>query len=273
LRTQIGFTGLVVTDDVQMGAFSGLTDAERAVRPLVAGADVVLTPRSATAALAAIRAAVDAGTLSVEAVREKAARVLAAKARAGLHHSAGPDDALWRRLTASGRPHPLADAVAAQAITQVYAAPGMLPLQGRIALVQIANVRATGTLGRALDVFRDVLRPDMERRFDGTPLPSQIAALNALEADVVVVALHQRLVSGRGTAGLRDGQERLVAALRGQGRRLVFVSFGSPYTLSELSGADAALALYDSTLPSVRAAAAVLRGQAEATGRLPVTLR
>lgn len=155
----------------------------------------------------------------------------------------------------------------------VYETPGVLPLQGRVALVQLANVRATGALGVALDAFRDALGPDVERRFDATPLPSQIAALRALNADVVVVALHQRLVSGRGSIGLRDGQDDLVAALRQAGRRLVFVSFGSPYTLTELRGGDAALAFYDSTLPSVRAAAAVLRGQASARGRLPVTLR
>jgi beta-N-acetylhexosaminidase len=273
LRRRLGFTGLVVTDDVQMGALAGLSEAERAVRPLVAGADVVLTPRSAPAALAAIRAAVEAGTLSAQDVRDRAARVLAAKARAGLHRAAGPDDVLWRRLTAPGRPHALADTVALRAATRVYETPGVLPLRGRVALVQIANVRAVGTLGRALDAFRDALRPSVERRFDGTPLPSQIAALEALDADVVVVALHQRLVSGRGTAGLREGQAQLVAALRGSGRRLVFVSFGSPYTLSDLNGGDAAFAFYDSTLPSVRAASEVLFGRAEAAGRLPVTLR
>ncbi|HYE59387.1 MAG TPA: hypothetical protein VD948_12820, partial [Rhodothermales bacterium] len=230
-------------------------------------------PRSATAAMAAIRAAVEAGTLSPLDVRTRVARVLAAKARAGLHRHAEPDDALWRRLTAPGRPHPLADTVAARAATRVYQAPGVLPLRGRVVLVQIANVRAVGTLGRALDTFRDALQPAVERRFDTTPLPSQVAALGALEADVVVVALHQRLVSGRGTAGLRQGQVQLVAALRGGGRRLVFVSFGSPYTLSDLDGGDAAFAFYDSTLPSVRAAAEVLLGRALATGRLPVTLR
>ncbi len=33
LRADLGFEGIVVTDDVQMGALSGLSEAERAVRP------------------------------------------------------------------------------------------------------------------------------------------------------------------------------------------------------------------------------------------------
>ncbi len=271
LRERLGFTGLVVTDDLEMNALDDLGRDGRIVRPLLAGADIALTLGSGARAIAAVRDAVASGQMSGADLDARVRRVLAAKARVGLHVDAAPDEARWRAHAFSGA-HAFADTVARRSVTRLSARDGVLPLAGRVALVQIANVRASGSLGRALDAFRRELGPAVERRYDTVPTDAQVAALvtAASQADVVVVTLYQRLVSGRGFAGLRSGQERLVDALHRLGKPVVLVTMGNPYATADFPDADAVLVLYDTTLPSVRAAVAALRG-GDAPGRLPVT--
>ncbi len=82
LRRQLGFDGLVVTDALVMEAIAGRYGAgEAAVLALEAGADLVLMPADAEAAIAAIVAAVQSGRLSearLEASLERRRRALAA---------------------------------------------------------------------------------------------------------------------------------------------------------------------------------------------------
>jgi len=86
LREEMGYRGLVVTDDLEMGALSG--DAgEIAVRALAAGCDLLLwchSSEKARAALQAIERAVDEGTLGETRVQDALARVDWAKRRFGL---------------------------------------------------------------------------------------------------------------------------------------------------------------------------------------------
>lgn len=272
LRRDLGFEGLVVTDDLEMNALDDLGRDGRIVRPLLAGADVALTLGSAARALAAVRAAVADGTLSEADLDARVRRVLAAKARVGLHVDAAPDATRWRSRATAG-PHSLADSVARRSVTRLLDRAGTLPVTGRVGLVQIANVRASGTLARALDAFRRDLDPTFERRYDGVPTDAQIASLVTtanVNADVIVLVLYQRLVSGRGFAGLRAGQERLVDAIHRAGKPVVLVTMGNPYAVADVPDADAVLVLYDTTLPSVRAAVGTLR-VGVAPGRLPVT--
>lgn len=75
LRGQLGFDGLVVTDALVMEAISQRYGAgEAAVLALEAGADLVLMPADARAALAAIAAAVASGRLRHEQLAISAQR-------------------------------------------------------------------------------------------------------------------------------------------------------------------------------------------------------
>lgn len=81
LRQELGFDGLVVTDALVMEAIAGRYGAgEAAVLALEAGADLVLMPADADAAITAIVAAVQSGRLSearLEASLERRRRALA----------------------------------------------------------------------------------------------------------------------------------------------------------------------------------------------------
>jgi beta-glucosidase len=83
LRRDLGFDGLIVTDALVMEAIAGRWGAgEAAVLALAAGADLVLMPADATAALDAIVAAVAAGRLSEKRLEESLERRRRALAQA-----------------------------------------------------------------------------------------------------------------------------------------------------------------------------------------------
>jgi beta-N-acetylhexosaminidase len=87
LREQMNFRGLVVTDDLEMGALQSYATADIAVRSIAAGCDMLLYSHSAEKARAArdaIAAAVESGVLPVARVQDSIERVQWAKQRFGV---------------------------------------------------------------------------------------------------------------------------------------------------------------------------------------------
>ena len=87
LREEMGFRGLIFTDDMEMGALDQAQSGENAVRALRAGCDNVLICHSADKAReakSAIETALGNGTLAVERVQDALGRVEWAKRRFGI---------------------------------------------------------------------------------------------------------------------------------------------------------------------------------------------
>lgn len=80
LRKKLGYTGLVVTDAMNMGAITEeYTSAEAAVKALQAGVDVVLMPENYQQAYQGVLDAVADGTLTEERINESVTRILTVK--------------------------------------------------------------------------------------------------------------------------------------------------------------------------------------------------
>ncbi len=76
LRNELGFTGVTITDGLDMGALEG-TSGEIAVRAVNAGADILLTPADARGARDGLLGALESGELDRERLEEAAGRVIA----------------------------------------------------------------------------------------------------------------------------------------------------------------------------------------------------
>jgi len=85
LRFELGFTGLVITDALNMeAARGGGSELEIALQSIRAGADVLLKPRDPTELHRGLVDAVDSGMISRERVEQSVRRILALKIEAGL---------------------------------------------------------------------------------------------------------------------------------------------------------------------------------------------
>lgn len=276
LRQDMGFNGIVITDDVRMGALQNdYTLEERMVRPLTAGANVILTPGNISRAVGIVRRAVESGRLSAEALDMSVRRILWAKAEAGLHRNPLASQERLDELTAKPLGSYIAQAIADRSITLLKSTTA-LPLRPdsqRVATVHLTNYRGAPSIEAAMDLFDETLGV-ASARFDEEPSARQIERVlqQANDADVIVLAVYLRLVAGRGEAGLFAQQTRLANRLLALEKPVVLLTFGNPYAASAFREADGIVVAYDQSLQTVYSALRVLLGEQPALGRLPITV-
>lgn len=86
LRTQMGFTGIIITDGMDMKGLVDFSDIGKVeADALLAGNDILLLPVDARIAIENIRKAIDEGYLTQELIDEKCLKTLNWKYKAGLH--------------------------------------------------------------------------------------------------------------------------------------------------------------------------------------------
>jgi beta-N-acetylhexosaminidase len=164
LRGELGFEGVVYTDALRMGAITEAYGAgEAAVLAFEAGADALLIPDDVPGAIEAVVQAVRSGRIAEARVDASVRRLLAEKARVGLHRARRVDfDAVPRRGVQAHRE--LADTVAARSMTLVRDHDGLLPPDPR-ALERVLSVTwalpANLMAGREFDA---TLGPPSSRR-------------------------------------------------------------------------------------------------------------
>ncbi|MDO5627208.1 MAG: glycoside hydrolase family 3 N-terminal domain-containing protein [Mobilicoccus sp.] len=232
LRRELGFSGLVVTDALNMGAVTqGTAPGEATVRAIEAGADVALMPADPAAAVRALERAVTSGRISRARLEESAARMVATLRVAERGRTVAP--------TAPGAHQKVARAAADASITQIGGRCGE----------RLVGSAVTVTGGTDAD------RAQFTRA-------AKAAGLRIGGQGATRVAL----LGGRGyQAG--GGQASGTRTASGD----VLVALDVPYGLAEGS-AKARLAVYGRTPATFDALAAVLTGRQAAKGALPVTV-
>lgn len=289
LRSRVGFDGVVITDCLEMRAISaGVGIAEGAVRALQAGADIVLISHRydrQMAGLTAIREAVEQGVLSATVVQTAAERVLRLKERLpGWDGQPMSDSARTVINVAHQR---LADDLYEQSITIIRDEAGLLPLRLRDSARLLVVLPPESSISQAADHgfipahFIEALQRRLHDVPGGTgaglmafnlperPAAEDLALLQqrAHEADVILVpTCNAHLPRNRAAA------QAVIRALLQTGRPLIGVAVCDPYDAAALPEITTWLATYDFTPPALNAAARVLVGEAQAHGKLPVTL-
>ena len=280
LRHQLGFTGLVVTDAMEMGGIDRhWWSGQAAVKALAAGADMVLLPPFPVAVRAAIVRGVENGELPVERLEAAVRRVLEAKARLGLYLEGGPSPLhqLAERF-APATDAVLARGVAERAVTLLRDRRNVLPLDAR----QFQRVLVVGVSDTNTPVPTDVLVSALRRHIgsvashsiDGRTSGDEAAALlaEAARANVVIMPLRVNVRSYQERIDLPDKQERYARLLAQLDVPVIVVALGSPYIVSAVPEAGAAVVAYGSSDPLQEALAAALVGEIPWRGTLPVTV-
>ncbi len=275
LREEMGFTGLAITDALDMQAITrGQPPGDAAVRALLAGADVLLMPPDPIATHGAVVAAVKSGRVPMARLDEAVRRILGAKERLGLlaGRRGGRDD--WKSLIEAKAHRDVAREIARRGITLVRDDAELLPLTAS------RSAHVVNVVAKESDLGRRALR---QRLMEGhlkvsghavTPTdPSaswDSAAISGANADVTIVAVHLHYfdvgaeVEARAVAAIRTLLQRRPSS--------ILVLFGDPYLLRQLPEAPTAICAFDSTEPIEEAVGDALLGRAPITGRLPVTI-
>lgn len=268
LRGELGFEGLIVTDDMNMGGVAGYAKRqERTVACIAAGCDMLLFPKLPDD-YAILLAAVRAGALSEARVDDAVRRILAFKTRLNLHTGElfGPVVTAEERqafAAASRR-------IAAAAIVKVRDLHGTLPIRH---LKPGARVL---TITLASD-FQDVPEVDIalrERGYhvdhaynpDDLQLSERTFAYDAVFVNFVFKATWG-LQSVR-SVGLHN--RLFIGGFYTDHPCVVFTSFGSPYHLRMFTTLPNYLNVHSSCPDSQRAAVQVWFGEAEPCGTSPV---
>lgn len=259
IRGDFGFTGLLATDSLEMGALgaAGFPAPKAAAAALAAGADLLLfnhDDEMHRKALAEVTALVRDGRITVTRLENAARRVLEAKARFGMLDPllADPDEAV--RVCASPDHRRLSRALAAQALQQRQRGQAALPLRSAL-VIEIPG--AEGLAARmgfsALPAPADPDRAAVQAIV--TAVGSWAAAhhSSASPAALVVPLLD--------AAARHPGQRALLDALQRLGLPLVAAALRGPADLAELPGDVTSLAVYGSNPPALDALASYLMGR------------
>lgn len=272
LRTELGFTGAVITDAFDMGAIAqGAGQVIDAIAAISAGVDLMLLLGDNQErieqglALASHRGLISDGRLNEAIKNSRALRRFAAEAQAPPLSVVGSNDHLG-----------LAAEVAARSITLVKNDAGVLPLRlatnARIAAVmpQPRDLTPADTSSHVTPGLASALRrhhPNVDEFVvQHPPSNDDLAAIRAAADDYDLIVL------GTISASLDPQQAALAAALMDAGAPVVTIAMRTPYDINSYPDAKTYVCSYGLRQPSLDAAAAALFGKAPFQGRLPVTV-
>lgn len=284
LRDRLGYTGLILTDALDMGAIKrSRSAAEAAVQSFEAGADMLLVAgilqedrdRLAEAPRALLEA-VRSGRIAGTRLDASVLRVLETKAKRGLLPGGGqapPRPSL--DVVGSSEHRALALDVARRAVTLVRDEARVLPIPAGARVLVVAPEMGGRTLAED-----DTAAPGLAaaiRRAGGAarvevvavePVPSAGSAVRAArlaqDADVVVLGTYDLARSTE--------QQSLARALASTGRPVVGVALRGPYDASAAPEIGTFLAVYGDRPVQLAAAAEALFGSLVPAGTLPVAL-
>jgi beta-N-acetylhexosaminidase len=262
IRGQLGFQGLLITDDLEMGALTQTrTESQAGYDAFVAGADFLLFRFDESAqvdAHAKLSAGMASGALATGRVDASLRRILAVKQRFGILDGAAPSG-----TAGSDADRAAADELARASITVLRA--GGLPLRGKIFVVSPVNPDI------ALVTDQPSLGQVLAQRLPN--VSTQAISLSPIQADIdrAVAAARTADMVVFGSADLFSypQQAALAKALQAV-KPTVLVSLRSPYDIQSVPGVSGYVCAYTGREPTLRALADVLSGARAPTGTLPV---
>ena len=262
LREELGFDGLIITDDMEMKAIDRrYRTGEAVVMAIAAGADMVLTLwtyQNQLEVFDALVSAVKSGRISEDRINQSVERILKYKTAFGVSDSEDATPSKAIELVGSETHRRIAATIADQAITVVENQSGIMPLNTDTCPLVISSSPLLFNLLRVRYANSISARIPVEPNIE-TVLP--ILARQAETVNVVIAGIsNHRQAELIYQFGTKTETPIIVAA------------FGSPYSLQRCPNVSVSLAAYDAHYESVLAAVKVMVGESDAPGKLPIQL-
>ncbi len=279
LRHQLGFSGLVVSDAMDMRALLDHFGTDESIKGAVAaGADVLIQVVDVDQAIDAIVAGVTERRYSEGRVDSAVKRILDLKAAMGLDRHRLVDVDSVRAVVGDSANKAFAQTVANRSITLVkdslHSVPLTIPLSARVLSVTIAH-RPDLAAGVAFATelrksFRDT-RMEFIDADDPGDKPLRVLE-EADSAAVTVVGVYIGQSDHATTLNAPALITSFVTQLATRHTRPVVIAFGNPYFLTQVPAIPTYLVAWGGLPVSQVAAADALAGVNSIVGRLPVSI-
>jgi beta-N-acetylhexosaminidase len=293
LEHDMGFSGLVITDALEMQAITKeYSSGDAAVRAVKAGTDMLLVPVNEDVAITALLREVRGGGISEERLNTSVRKILSVKQSLGIDLHRTVDIGRISEVVGTNGHFRLAREISRRAVTVLRNDRGILPLVpgGKEHLMVISvgdidealtEVNRPGALGTVEPIggylLQQIRRRNSQTEFCRLTPTTDVSIADSVisrarHADVVLLALYIKVRTGTGKIGIPENFERFISRFSGVAAPTVVLSFGNPYLVSAFPSARALLCTYsDAELP-VESSVEALFGEIPVTGKLPVNI-
>jgi beta-N-acetylhexosaminidase len=262
LRGELGFGGLVVSDDLEMGALASVGEARAGLMAFEAGVDHLLFRFDESAYVEGHRLLVDAvksGRVAASRLDASVARVIGIKVANGIY-----DAPALVSIDRDANARTAMD-LARQSIT-LLKNDGVLPLRGKVlvlatGLIDISQVPGDSDIAAEMVAARPNTTGHRFARATDEFIASSVSEARGYDAVVI----------GSADVGVNDDQRKLIEAVSAV-KPTVVVSQRAPYDSLYVSGVSAFVCAYSGRVPTLRATIEILTGQRKPQGRLPVDI-
>jgi beta-glucosidase-like glycosyl hydrolase len=248
LRDELGYEGLVLTDALTMDALNDFGNV--AARCIHAGADIILHPSDAHAVVDELEKAIESGKVKENTIDVAVERILKYKSKLKTIRQSEVNYAEHAHLSSL---------LSEKAVTLVKGPAGSLPIKN---LKDISLVYSADEDKHDISALRDFASELIDiHNYKGEEL-----------SGTVVISLFTRIAAWEGSSGIDNKEIELIQRITGKSDTSIVISFGSPYVLRHLSGADVLIAAYDSDTQAQKSVLRSLTGETGFKGSLPVSL-
>lgn len=278
LINQLGFKGLVVTDALNMkGITKYFSTSQVAVMCVNAGIDLILMPTNEQETVSAIESAVSNGTITEERINQSVEKILQAKEWLGLYKNKYVNEDDISSKINTEKSNNLAQQIADESITLVRDDNNILPLKSKDEKTIVFNlcegkdnvnyeyfsskIKKTNSNTEIIDIISEI----SSREF--TELSAESTAYN-----VIIVAIYAKVRYGTGNISINRSYIELLNTLNKFGKKLIVISFGNPYLLSQFSNIRNYICTYGDAEVSINSAIKAIYGDIKFRGRLPVSI-
>lgn len=280
LRTQYRFDGLIVTDALLMGAVTwNFSAGDAALKAFLAGADWLLMSPQTEESFQAVYQAVKQKIITSERLEASLRRILALKAKIGLHQPPRVDTHALLHLDELN--HTVLHAsytICNESVTLLKNENRVLPLDPHSnLLVLLMNDHDDGFYDQGFGFFHEISSRSPQTDCVSINL-SNVSSLAASieskikQSDVVVVGMIIAVMPEKGSVAVPRPFDQILRSTTGQNKQTVLCSFGNPYIIQEYPQIPAYLCAYHYFDPMVSSVAEVLFGERIPHGKMPVAI-
>lgn len=283
LQKQMGFTGLIITDAMNMSAITNTYNTESsAVMAVMAGNDILLMIPEPIKAINAIENAVKNGTITEDRINHSVRKILQAKLSLGLFKNRLVDEQNISQIINSQDAARLSQKIAELSITLVKNSSGNIPL-GRRMIAHEKSMIVSLNDGKAIynnQYFIDNFSSKTEEYFGPTKTYNITGEVKNKKEIIevsqnftyVVVPIFSKVKIKAGVIDIPDSQKELLKALISKGKQVLVISFGNPYLLNEFEEVDTYIATYSDCKATIDAVTKAMFGEIPFKGKLPITI-